>query len=270
MVMTHRLKGCHLWGQGEMLPYLNLFHWARLVILTLLLAACAGNATGPYPYFYTVEIDSSSTQPEISKALTRAELAAIATTSNTSKGAALGVGVSLICGPMFVACAGLMVPVFAGPQLIVGPLYGLAGFSREDADRVNAHFESLSTGRDLNKELLIAVTALIPSERLATTGGDARLNVGIKTIVIYQGSNSEFNSELLLKLTAVGTLEWTRGREKPHNTERNFECETEKHEVKAWLADSGHSLDEAIDLCLDVLAKQVNDALTGNPPPSEA
>jgi len=270
VVISQCLKVFHFSGREEILPSLKLLHWARFMVLTLLLAACAGSATGPYPYFYTVEIASSSAQPEISKALTRAELAAIATASNTSKGAALGVGVSLICGPMFVACAGLMVPVFAGPQLIVGPLYGLAGFSREDADRVNAHFESLSTGRDLNKELLIAVTALIPSERLATTGGDARLNVGIKTIVIYQGSNSEFNSELVLKLTAVGTLEWTRGREKPHNAERNFECETEKHEVKAWLADSGHSLDEAIELCLDVLAKQVNDALTGNPPPSEA
>jgi len=270
VVISQCLEVFHLSGRGEILPSLKLLHWARFTVLTLLLAACAGSATGPYPYFYTVEIASSSAQPEISKALTRAELAAIATASNTSTGAAIGAGVSLICGPMFVACAGLMVPVFAGPQLIVGPFYGLAGFSREDADRVNAHFESLSTGRDLNKELLIAVTALIPSERLATTGGDARLNVGIKTIVIYQGSNSEFNSELVLKLTAVGTLEWTRGREKPHNAERNFECETEKHEVKAWLADSGHSLDEAIELCLDVLAKQVNDALTGNPPPSEA
>ena len=266
MVMTPRLKGCHLSGQGEMLSYLNLFHWARLVILTLLLAACAGNPTDPYPYFYRVELDSSSAQTEISKAHTSAELVAAGTILNTSKGAAVGVGVSLICGPMFVACAGLMVPVFAGPQLIAGTAYGLAGLSREDADRVNAHFESLSTGRDLNKELLIAVTELIPSERLATTGGDARLNVGIKTIVIFHGSNSE----LLLRLTAMGQLEWTQGREPPHNAERNFECETEKQGVEAWLADSGRSLDEAVNLCLAILAKHVNDALARNPHPSKA
>jgi hypothetical protein len=229
-----------------------------LSIIAALLGACSGNDTRPYPYFDQLEIVDASTQFQPSKAGTAAELTTAGAAEGAARGVTAGAAISLLCGPLFVACAGVIVPLTAVPAVTGGALYGLSGMEREDAEYVNAYFAELPTRRDLNQELKAAVTSLIPKQRIATAKSDAVLTLGIATIGIYH----ELSNSFYLKLNVTAKLEWTGKGNKPHDAGRNFECDTASQEASVWLEDKGRKLDEALTLCMDVLAGLVNGALS--------
>jgi len=237
-------------------------------LFLLLLSACGGADYRPYPYVDRLEVVASTTVGDTPTALSKGDVANTIpkeTAKTTSVAAGFGLGLSLVCGPMFATCAGFLVPAFAVPQLVVTPVTGgvavLGSMTREEADQFNAYFEDLPKRRNLNQELVIAVSAAVPATRLATTNGDALLALGMERIQIRP---AEINHRYSLTLSVGAYMEWDRGKQPPNNTKRNYNCDTDYQTPTEWLADSGRSLDEAINLCLRKIAKQVNTAVDSN------
>jgi len=167
----------------------------------------------------------------------------------------------LLCGPLFTTCAEVIVPLTLGTELVAAPATAgvaiLTGMSREEADQVIAYFEALPGRRDLNRELVDAVSAELPADRIATAGGDARLALGIQHIQTYQNLDKTFS----FHITVAANMAWKLGTKHSEDAQRSYNCYTGYLTVDAWLADGGRSLDEAITDCIDKIARQVNTAL---------
>jgi hypothetical protein len=181
--------------------------------------------------------------------------------------AATRVSVRLGFGLLCPGCEDMFFPGLFDNSLS-GSLYGagvntLMGMSEEETEQLNGYFEALPKRRDLNQELVIAVSATLPSARLATAGGDAHLTLGMRQIQIYQ----EVTQMFALFMTVEAIMEWDRAKKNRDTAQRNYSCFTEFQTPDTWLADSGRKFDEAIDLCLNETAQKVNKALAAKPDP---
>ena len=228
-------------------------------LVSLLLSACGGADYRPYPYFDRVEVVTAPTVAEMPTALTKDDMSKQVPKA-AATGAAAGLGLSLMCGPWFLQCAGIWVPYYT----VGAPGIIFVGMSPEEADQINTYFETLPKRRNLNQELVVAVSAVLPQSRLATTSGDARLALGFDRIQIYQEANREFS----LKFTVGANMEWGQATGKPGNVQRNYNCHTEYRKIDLWLADKAHLLDEAFDLCLEKIAQDVKSAVMKRAPSS--
>jgi len=132
-------------GQANLRVYSPLVRTAICAVILLLLIDCGGTDRRPFPYFDRVEVVAGASSVDIPPAQSKSDIA-----KNVPKEAAVGValgtgtglGLSLICGPAFAECAGVIVPLLAGPQLVDAPVgRGIAiitGMSREEADQVSS------------------------------------------------------------------------------------------------------------------------------------
>jgi hypothetical protein len=241
-----------------------LIRMALCALFPLLLDACGGMDHRPYPSFDRVEIVTDSVPVDMPLAKSKIDMAKDAPAElavGTAVVAGFGLGFSLLCGPAFMVCAELIVlpaivePVLTG--LTVGVGVGLlVGMSEEEAQEVNDYFEALPKRRDLNQELVIAVSADLPGARLATADGDARLTLGMRRVVFFQEPNDLFALSLMFE----ANMEWDLGKKKQGNDQRTHSCMTEYHKADTWLADSGRKFDEAIDLCLNKVSQQITTA----------
>jgi hypothetical protein len=252
---------------GDYQPYLSasLRFFALLTgsLLGLsLLSACSGSDLRPYPDVDRLEIVASTAVAGAPTAVAGGDLAETIPDKAAVMvplGATSGLLASFACGPWFAACAAFMIPGTA----IVGTVEAVAleawlGLSREEADKFNAYFEALPKRRDLNRDLVIAVAAGLPEDRLAATNGNTRLVLGVESI-IFNEPRGDFSLSLALK--AKAHMEWDRGQKQPNSTNREYRCNTDFRTPNEWLADEGAGLDEAINLCLQQLARQVSVAL---------
>jgi len=226
---------------------------ALLSALALAGAGCSSTDNRPYPWFQRLEVVSATASTETPPAQTSGDLVGTGSAVGVAGSVGAGLIVSLLCGPWYFECAAQMVPDMAAAGAATGTIDGLAGLSREEADRVNTYFMSLPVRRNLNSEMVSAVEALMPPERHANGSADARLTLGIAQIRILQDISSTFS----LRLDLAAQLEWSRGGKQPETATRRFECNTEKHAVANWLADNGRALDQAIATCIDSFARQV-------------
>lgn len=221
--------------------------------LALTGAGCSSTDNRPYPWFQRLEVISATASTETPPAQTSGDRVAKGSAIGAASSVGAGLIVSLICGPWYLECAAQMLPDMVAGGAATGTIDGLAGLSREDADRVDAYFMSLPVRRNLNSDLVSAVQALMPPERHANGNADARLTLGIGQIRIVQDLSSTFS----LRLDLAAQLDWSRGAEQPETATKRFECNTESHPVANWLADNGRALDLAINTCIDSFARQV-------------
>jgi hypothetical protein len=238
---------------------------ALCALFPLLLDACGVTDYRPYPYFDRVEIVADSVPVDMPLAKSKSDMAKdvpVKVAAGAAVAAGAGLGLSLLCGPAFMVCAELIVfPAIVVPALAgatVGAGVGvLAGMSEEATQEVNDYFEALPKRRDLNQELVIAVSAALPGARLATADGDARLTLGMRRVLFYQEPNNLFALSLMFE----ANMEWDLGKKKRDNAQRTYSCLTEYHKADTWLADSGRKFDEAIDLCLNKVSQQITTAV---------
>lgn len=227
-----------------------------------LLSACSGSDRKPYPDVDRLEIVSSTAVAGAYTAVAGSDLAKTIPDKAAVMvplGATAGLAASFVCGPLFAACAVVMVPsgaILTTAQEVAFEAW--LGLSREEADKFNAYFEGLPKRRDLNQELVNAVSAGLPEDRLAAANGNTRLVLGVERIQFNESSPS-YSPSLTLK--AKAHMEWDRGRKQPNSTNREYLCHTDSRTPNEWLADDGAGLDEAINLCLQQLARQVSVAL---------
>ena len=238
-----------------------LIRMALCALFPLLLDACGVTDYRPYPYFDRVEIVAASAPVDMPLAKSTSDMAEDLP-KNAARGAAAGAGaglvVSLLCGPFFVECAQTLVPaLLVEGALVDAGVSILMGMSEEETEQVNDYFEALPKRRDLNQELVIAVSAALPGARLATADGDARLTLGLRRVVFFQEPNNLF----ALFLDFEANMEWDLGKKKQGNAQRTHNCTTEYHKADTWLADSGRKFDEAIDLCLNKVSQQITTAV---------
>lgn len=232
------------------------------LLALLLLSACSGSDRKPYPDVDRLEIVASTAVADTPTAVAGGDLAKTIPDKAAVMvplGATAGLAASLVCGPLFAACAAVMVPsgaILTTAQEVAFEAW--LGLSREEAERFNAYFEGLPKRRDLNQELVIAVSAGLPEDRLVAANGNARLALSIERIQFNELSASFTYS---LTLYAAAVMEWDRGQKQPNSTNREYLCHTDFRTPNEWLADDGAGLDEAINLCLQQLARQVTVAL---------
>jgi len=252
---------------GGSLPYLraSLRCFALLTgsLLGLsLLSACSGSDRKPYPDVDRLEIVASTAVTSAPTAVAGGDLAKTIPDKAAVMvplGATAGLLGSLACGPWFAACAAFMIPgtaIYGTVQEVA--LEAWLGLSREEADKFNAYFEGLPKRRDLNQELVIAVAAGLPEDRLAATNGNIRLVLGVESIQFNESARSYSHS---LTLKAKAQMEWPQDQKQPNSTIREYLCYTDYRNINELLADDGAGLDEAINLCLQQLARQVSVAL---------
>lgn len=187
------------------------------------------------------------------------------------KGAAAGAAgsvatsavVSIACGPFYAVCFAAMLPVTVGASTLVGAGTGLlVGLSAEDAEQVSRQFSVLDQTRDVNQELVAAVSARLPAERLAAPGqADARLSLGARELNIEQGTGDRF----AFSLTIVTSLQWERDGRKPGNASRKYKCKSQNLGVQSWLKDGGQAFDREFSQCIADLAQTVDRALKARP-----
>jgi hypothetical protein len=248
------------------------YRWLALAVLfpwlTLLNISCSATADRPYPWYQNLEIVSATATTAIPQAKTSGDLAAQGSASGAAGSLGAGLIASLICGPWYFECAAQMVPGMVAEGAAVGTIDGLAGLSPDESAQVDAYLMSLPVRRNLNSELVSSLQALLPPERLAAGGADARLTLGISRISIIQDLGGTF----YLRLELAAQLAPTRGGKPQETTARQFACDTEDQAVAKWLADNGRALDQAINACVESLAGQVYTSLeagkVANRPPT--
>ena len=204
-----------------------------------------------------MEVVSATAATETPPAQTIGDMVAKGGTAGAVSSVGAGLIVSLICGPWYFECAAQMIPGMAAEGAAVGAMDGVAGLSPDEAAKVDAYLMSLPVRRNLNSELVAAVQALLPPERQAASGADAQLTLGMSQIRIVQGLSGSF----ALKLELAAQLAPGPGGKPQETTGRQFACDTDEQPVAHWLADNGRALDQAINACVDSLARQVYTAL---------
>ena len=232
------------------------------LLALLLLSACSGSDRKPYPDVDRLEIVASTAVAGTPTAVAGGDLAKTIPDKAAVMvplGATAGLVSSLVCGPLFAACAVVMVPsgaILTTAQEVAFQAW--LGLSREEADRFNAYFEGLPKRRDLNRELVNAVSAGLPEDRLAAKNGNTRLVLGIESIQFNEATRSYSH---LLTLKAKAHMEWPQDQKQPNSTIREYLCYTDYRNINELLADNGAGLDEVINLCIQQLARQVSVAL---------
>jgi hypothetical protein len=132
--------------------------------------------------------------------------------------------------------------------------------TREDAERVSDNFRKLHEGRDLNQELIAAVSAKLPPTRLAGTGdADARLAIGAQSLRIEQKTGERFLFVIRVATELAGV-----DRQLPHAVQRHYECRSGTLEVASWLEDAGASFDRELSHCIEEIARQLDRALANS------
>ncbi len=232
------------------------------LLALLLLSACSGNDRKPYPAVHRLEIVASTAVAGTATAVAGSDLAKTIPDKAAVMvplGATAGLAASFACGPFFAACAVVFVPgtaIYGTVQEVA--LEAWLGLSREEADEFNAYFEGLPKRRDLNQELVNAVSAGLPEDRLASKNGNTRLVLGIESIQFNEAGRSYSH---LLTLKAKAHMEWPQDQKQPNSTNREYLCHTDYRNISVLLADNGAGLDEVINLCIQQLARQVSVAL---------
>ena len=232
------------------------------LLALLLLSACSGSDRKPYPDVDRLEIVASTAVTSAPTAVAGGDLAKTIPDKAAVMvplGASTGLAASFACGPWFAACAAFLVPgtaIYGTVQEVA--LEAWLGLSREEADKFNAYFEGLPKRRDLNQELVNAVSAGLPEDRLAAKNGNTRLVLGIESIQFNESARSYSH---LLMLKAKAHMEWPKDQKQPNSTIREYLCHTDYRNINELLADNGAGLDEVINLCIQQLARQVSVAL---------
>jgi hypothetical protein len=237
-----------------------LIRMALCALFPLLLDACGVTDYRPYPYFDRVEIVADSVPVDMPLAKSESDRAKDVPVNFAAGAAAAtgaGLGLSLLCGPLFGVCAEMFVPALLVDVTLSAGLSILVGMSEEETEQVNDYFEALPKRRDLNQELVIAVSAALPGARLATADGDARLTLGMRRVLFFQEPNNMFALFLMFE----ANMEYDLGKKKQDSAQRTYNCFTKYHTPDTWLADSGRKFDEAIDLCLNKVSQQITTAV---------
>jgi hypothetical protein len=238
-----------------------------LLVLPAILAGCATNDGQPYPHFNRLEIVALTTAPASGPAKSTGELAAEGAAAGVASGVAGGAVLSLMCGPFYGACFTGFALSYTGLEALVGASDGLSGLSGEQLAQVNQYFASLVRSRDINQELVAAVSARLPADRLETgTAADARMTIGSKSLRIIQAPEAKF----ALSLSIATHLEMNTGKKPPPAIVRTYECQTPSLGVEDWLVNDGTAFEREFSACIGDLSTRVNAALAAPKKPDQA
>ncbi len=251
-------------GETEGIPLMRFPRGRSLRLLTLVsalavslvLAGCSSAPRAkPLPTLDTFAIVTSNTAAKDLEANSTAGKAARGIGTGAAGGMATGATAGLACGPFLWFCVpfGALVGSVAG-GVVGGVSEGAKGLPNDAAKAVSAALQQLDEERDFDRELESELTTALGERVVAMEDAVATITLQITRIDLLQHSRKN----LSLRMRADMTVTWERGAKRPRQQVNQYEFETARESVDAWLADDGARFGSGLSECVD----RINRAMT--------
>jgi hypothetical protein len=133
-------------------------------------------------------------------------------------------------------------------------LWGSTGLSDEDTMYLKEEALRLSSTRDMNNELAQALQQQLPGEMLRPA-----VEADVQAIPVIEKINffKTDNDLVFIKVEGGLTFAAGTGDEVTRHGHLGFSARTEKMPIDDWLDTSGQAIGEAMDECLDKIARKM-------------
>ena len=233
---------------------------ALALLLAAMLSGCATTGSKTYPYFDRLAIDALPPAPveENAAVASAGELMAIGAAAGGTGTLAGGLFMSLLCGPYFLVCFAGTGAAALGGATVGAVMAGSTALSAEDTERVVSYLKDLQRTHNLSEELAAAVSARLPTARLAVPStADARLGLEAQGLRVALGLEDTVALWVVVKVN----MKWELDRPKPRQTSRSFACQAESLPLEDWLNGNKKDAEQGLSLCIDDLGLQIWTAL---------